>query len=664
MVNKTLDRGEITREYITLEYATPRTPTQVTVEFLYPPTCTSSRPCPLFMTQTNHRRWALVGLTRGYATVVYPGADSNDQTDPFRLAYPNATWGLIRRRAWLASRVLDYFVKVDVVNASQVAVTGHSRNGKQSMIAAAFDNRFTAVISSSSGVPAMSPYRFTSAFTFSESPSSSWPNPPNSVNCSCTRSPDHRPAVDECCWWLPSVSSYEGRENEIPIDSHGLVGLIAPRHLLSECAWNDPCDPTFAVEQTYRAGMEVYAFLDASTRLRIRYRPGEHHGMESLPTYFDWFDEAFERSASGLFPETLLHAFDWTTWNRSASRPPMPGPRVPVQIFAEWLMGDAPSGPAWSPGGSYAVSYHSYVNEMMGRGCELYRVVDGVAQMTVNFGRYVYGNVYYPASYSGKAIAAIVWLHPYSYQGGYTENYSHDSKRMYVELARQGFLVLAFDQIGFGERLRDGLPVDFYRRYPNWSLLGYMVQDVISAVDFLTSDPNGIHPDGLPLSDFYNSKLPPIDANRIYAVGYAMGGVVALHAALFETRLAGVASLAGFTPFRNATLELETGGNRRLYDWHALLPRLGWFAGRESDVPYDYDNLLAGLGFVKTKVYVLSPLGDRTANQWAIRKSVNEALSMSPELELTFDEPSGINQLNDDMQKGLLNWLKKINNDS
>jgi hypothetical protein len=36
-------------------------------------------PFPLFLTQTNHRRWALKAVARGFAACVYPGADVDDQ---------------------------------------------------------------------------------------------------------------------------------------------------------------------------------------------------------------------------------------------------------------------------------------------------------------------------------------------------------------------------------------------------------------------------------------------------------------------------------------------------------------------------------------------------------------------------------------------------------
>ena len=35
---------------------------------------------PVFVTQRNHRRWALKGVARGYAACIYPGADVDDQS--------------------------------------------------------------------------------------------------------------------------------------------------------------------------------------------------------------------------------------------------------------------------------------------------------------------------------------------------------------------------------------------------------------------------------------------------------------------------------------------------------------------------------------------------------------------------------------------------------
>ena len=140
------------------------------------------------MTQWNHRQWALEGvaryksshflvhvpadflcisndisngckLHRGYIGVVYPGSDAKDVAPQFQLAYPNYTFALIAARAFVGSRSLDYILaEWPHVNKEQIALTGHSRNGKQSLIFAAFDERVTATVGSSPGVPIASPY--------------------------------------------------------------------------------------------------------------------------------------------------------------------------------------------------------------------------------------------------------------------------------------------------------------------------------------------------------------------------------------------------------------------------------------------------------------------------------------------------------------------------
>ena len=665
VVNTSVDRG-IVRTYIVLTYSTSNK-AQVIIEVLSPVQCTTASPCPLFMTQTNHRKWASIGVSRGYVSCIYPGADADDQTDPFRLAYPEATWGLIARRAWLASRVLDYFFSADEIHIirDQVAITGHSRNGKQSMIAAAFDERFTAVISSSSGAPAMSPYRFTSAFTFSEDPYGPWPNAPPGLNCSCTRNTDSRPHVAQCCWWLPSLVNYSGFENAIPIDSHALLGLIAPRFMLSQAADNDECDPTYAVERAYQAGKKAYAFLGKPDNLRVRWRPGEHHGFEVVASYFDWFDVSFSRipgiTVNTIFPEQLIHSFDWMAWNSSGltkhSEPPRRSEDVETRIA--WLTGasDQAVGLAWSPAGSYSVNYQQYVEEMLHRKNDLYEVIFGTAKMTISFGRSLIGTLYFPANKSAKSdpLVGIVWLHPFSYQQGYSENYPHDTHRTPWRLAAEcNAVVLAFDQIGFGRRLREGRPSEFYRRWPNWSLLGHMVQDVQSAIDALLAPRDVQCPDGEPLSAAYLHSVPPV--SHVTVVGYAMGAVVALHSSLIDQRIHSVAACAGISPFRNQTLAWQTGGNERLYDWHALLPRLGWFKGHESDVPYDYDDIFTSLKNRPTLLY--APQYDRIVDAVALDNVVMKAQhAAGKQWKLTYHKSNSTNKLDDVMQEVIISWV-------
>ena len=105
--------------------------------------------------------------------------------------------------------------------------------------------------------------------------------------------------------------------------------------------------------------------------------------------------------------------------------------------------------------------------------------------------------------------------------------------------------------------------------------------------------------------------IPNVDPDRIYVMGYSLGGNVALHTAAMDDRVAGAASISGFTPYRTDTNDRPTGGIRRLYDLHALVPRLGLFQDDPSQVPYDYDEVLRAVAPRPTLVY--APTGDRDA---------------------------------------------------
>lgn len=106
----------------------------------------------------------------------------------------------------------------------------------------------------------------------------------------------------------------------------------------------------------------------------------------------------------------------------------------------------------------------------------------------------------------------------------------------------------------------------------------------------------------------------------MHLLGYSMGAAVALHAAALQPRqarvtpLAGLATFGGWTPMRSGGGGAATGGNRRIYEAHALLPRLGLFdlhGSSPSQVPYDYDELIGSLA--PTPLYMHLPSLDRSA---------------------------------------------------
>ncbi|MBM3335436.1 alpha/beta fold hydrolase, partial [Candidatus Sumerlaeota bacterium] len=197
---------------------------------------------------------------------------------------------------------------------------------------------------------------------------------------------------------------------------------------------------------------------------------------------------------------------------------------------------------------------------------------------------------YYPSGIedTDKKLPAVIWLHPLSNPQGYVAAYKRGTTPHVTLLRQTGMVVFCYDQIGNGGRVRE--VTRFYERYPHWSLMGKMVADARAAVDTV-------------------ERLPFVDPKRIHMLGYAMGGMVALHAAALDERVAGVVSVAGFTPMRYDIAERGTGGVARWSHWLVLQPRLGAFVGRERRIPYDYDEVL---GLIAPRpLLVVTPKKDR-----------------------------------------------------
>ena len=113
------------------------------------------------------RRWPLeLILQRGYAVAtaglgeIEPDHQEFLQDGPLRRALDPAAnpesraaddWGTISVWAFGLSRALDYLETVPEIDATRVALTGHSRLGKTALWAGARDRRFALVISSCSG---------------------------------------------------------------------------------------------------------------------------------------------------------------------------------------------------------------------------------------------------------------------------------------------------------------------------------------------------------------------------------------------------------------------------------------------------------------------------------------------------------------------------------
>ena len=183
-------------------------------------------------------------------------------------------WGAIGAWAWGMSRIADYLKTDTSVNGDQLIAMGFSRFGKTALWAGAQDQRFAAVISNESGQGGAGLAHREASETITH------------LNMSFPH------------WFSANYHHYTGRADQLPIDGHLLLALIAPRPLLVASAVADPySDPegeflsAVAASPVYRLFGKEGLPADASyvadrvqgKILRYYVRPGGHDMLLS-----DW----------------------------------------------------------------------------------------------------------------------------------------------------------------------------------------------------------------------------------------------------------------------------------------------------------------------------------------------------------------------------------------
>ncbi len=640
--------GEITLRMVELSFG-PENRATLTVELMIPP---GKGPFPVFLTQWTHREWAQVAVRRGYVGCIYAGADSKDDTEKYSEIWAGEyDFTRLMRRAYGASRAVDYLYTLPFVDKDKIGITGHSRNGKLSLMAAAFDERITACIPSSGGTGAEVPWRY------------------------CSINYDIEDIALLGCgqpsWLHPRLRFFIGREHKLPVDQNLFMALIAPRGLMLSTAITEGASNPWGIEQAYHARQKVYDFLGAGDRLAIRSRYGLHSVCaRDMEDYIDFFDYVFGRTDRK--PENRLnydYSFDkWRLLSGEAIDPQdYPAKRLDdldldaatngkivavadwerkkadIKQKLRWALGDEPPG-ATNPGpkqfragGAGENSFGSFLDRPAAT-----RKMGRAAIAPYNgFGDQLFGYLYYPINDAGALRNAqtpvVIYLHEFDYSKGF--NSYHQAATLIQSMVDEGYAVFAYDMLGFGNRIEEG--TRFYDRYPKWSKMGKMVVDVRGAVEMLRN-------------------LQGIDPNRIYVAGYSLGAAVGLYAAALDERIAGVISVAGFTPLRLSTAEKGIEGIRSYSHLHGLLPRLGFFVGQEARVPYDYHEVLACIA--PRPVLVIAPAMDKDAVAGDVQTCVDETKKIyrlyGATDRLQLSTPDDYSRFSPEMRAKAYQWLR------
>jgi putative nucleotidyltransferase with HDIG domain len=219
---------------------------------------------------------------RGYALVIYNANDCAEdttlrnadgswafRTTRFYPAYPGYDWGILAGWAWGASRIADYLETDPTIDAKKLIITGASRNGKSSMVAAAFDDRLMGapVVTGGGGIGA---YRFAG------------PRRSETLDMMQTKYPN---------WFSPNLREFRGQREKLPFDQHWFLALAAPRPFLALEGETDTISLPEAARQSMAGARPAYALFGAEDRLGVNYaKHGHAFTNEDWTAMLDFFD--------------------------------------------------------------------------------------------------------------------------------------------------------------------------------------------------------------------------------------------------------------------------------------------------------------------------------------------------------------------------------------
>lgn len=222
-------------------------------------------------------------LAGKYVFVTISRKDLCEDEPKDRSAMPYREYGLGAVGIWAFGAIvcLDYIQDMEILDSSRVALTGHSRDGKAAICAAAMDERFAAVIPNGSGCGGAG------SFTVQSS------------GCEGLGT-----ILSNLGTWFTSELSefkYYRKARQVPVDMIFALALIAPRPVLCTEAKNDTWANPLGTYTNITALNRICDFLGyPEDTCGMIIRPGDHNQTKE-----DWLAlvEFTDRVFYGVTPD-------------------------------------------------------------------------------------------------------------------------------------------------------------------------------------------------------------------------------------------------------------------------------------------------------------------------------------------------------------------------
>lgn len=215
--------------------------------------------------------WAIEqSIDRGYAVATFYHGDVEpdrpDAAEGIRARYAKGRasydWGTIAAWAWGISRAVDYLVTDKSIDPDQIAVVGHSRNGKAALVAAAFDERIALAVPLQAGCGGTAPSR-------------------GKIGESVQQINDHFPH-----WFNEEFKRFNSAPEKLPFDQHCLIALCAPRPVLLSNATEDTWANPAGQFEMLQAAAPVYSLVLGVDALEAPAMPEPGKLVDSVLGYF------------------------------------------------------------------------------------------------------------------------------------------------------------------------------------------------------------------------------------------------------------------------------------------------------------------------------------------------------------------------------------------